>query len=300
MAKAAESAEKAEGADSGDGKAPEPRPVCGIAMPISPVDGYPARHWQPDVLEIITEAAQAAGFDARLVSAAEHSAIILGEIVANLHRDDVVVFDVSTKNANVMFELGMRLAFDKPTVIIKDDNTHRPFDTSPIQDLEYPRDLHYQEIRKFKTDLTNKMKATYEASQKSDYRSFLKHFGQLKVASVETREVSSVEYIINSMKQMDRKLDRLEKGALSMAPVRREYGYIEIPFGENMARVLEEAEGLQNQYGAEVVRIGSNFIILRTDPRRLFEQDTSLSKIAIETAYLGSRIIDRDAAYIFD
>jgi hypothetical protein len=32
-----------------------------------------------------------------------------------------------------MFELGMRLAFDKPTVIIKDDKTDYMFDTGIIE-----------------------------------------------------------------------------------------------------------------------------------------------------------------------
>jgi hypothetical protein len=35
----------------------------------------------------------------------------------------------------------MRLAFDRPTIIVKDDLTTYSFDTSPIEHLEYPRDL---------------------------------------------------------------------------------------------------------------------------------------------------------------
>jgi hypothetical protein len=61
-----------------------------------------------------------------------------------------VIGDVSCKNPNVMFELGMRLAFDKPTIIIKDDQTSYSFDISPIQNLEYPRDLRFNKIIDFK------------------------------------------------------------------------------------------------------------------------------------------------------
>jgi len=32
-----------------------------------------------------------------------------------------------------MFELGLRLAFDKPAIIVKDDNTSYSFDTAPIE-----------------------------------------------------------------------------------------------------------------------------------------------------------------------
>ena len=53
-------------------------------------------------------------------------------IVQNLYLNPIVVCDVSGKNANVMFELGLRLAFDKPTIIIKDDKTDYSFDTSVV------------------------------------------------------------------------------------------------------------------------------------------------------------------------
>jgi hypothetical protein len=37
---------------------------------------------------------------------------------------------LALKNPNVMFELGMRLAFDKPAIIIKDNRTNYSFDTA--------------------------------------------------------------------------------------------------------------------------------------------------------------------------
>jgi hypothetical protein len=50
-----------------------------------------------------------------------------------------------------MLELGMRLAFDKPAVIVKDDKTDYSFDTSSIEHLAYPRDLRFSKIKSFKT-----------------------------------------------------------------------------------------------------------------------------------------------------
>lgn len=75
-----------------------------------------------------------------------------------MYENPIVVCDVSGKNPNVMFELGIRLAFDKPTIIIKDDKTSYSFDTSPIEHLEYPRDLRYNRIEDFKSKLTDKIK----------------------------------------------------------------------------------------------------------------------------------------------
>jgi len=42
----------------------------------------------------------------------------------------MIVCDISGRNPNVMFELGLRLAFDKPAIIIKDEITPYSFDTS--------------------------------------------------------------------------------------------------------------------------------------------------------------------------
>ena len=75
------------------------------------------------------------------------------EIIQNLYENPGLVCDVSGKNPNVMFELGLRLAFDKPTIIVKDNKTSYSFDTSAIEHLEYPRDLRFSKIVEFKKTL---------------------------------------------------------------------------------------------------------------------------------------------------
>jgi hypothetical protein len=104
-----------------------------------------------------------------------------------------------------MFELGMRLAFDKPTIIIKDDLTGYSFDTSLIEHLEYPRDLRFTSINKFKDSLGKKLKATYEKSQTDpNYSTFLKNFGKYKIAHLEDREVSTDTFILNAIEELRR------------------------------------------------------------------------------------------------
>jgi hypothetical protein len=147
--------------------------VCGIVMPISLIDGCDESHWA-DVQDILTEAIEAAGFDANLVSNADDVGIIHKRIIQNLYENPVVVCDVSGKNPNVMFELGLRLAFDKPTIIVKDDKTAYSFDTSAIEHIEYPRDLRFSRIVEFKQKLAEKIKSTHQkASSDSSYTTFL-------------------------------------------------------------------------------------------------------------------------------
>jgi hypothetical protein len=188
----------------------EAKPICGIVMPISEIDGCGESHWS-DVLEIISEAIEDSGFSANLVSNADDVGIIHKRIIQNLYDNPIVVCDVSGKNPNVMFELGMRLAFDKPTIIIKDDKTSYSFDTSAIEHLEYPRDLRFSKIVEFKERVAAKIAATHErATSDGTYTTFLKHFGEFTVAKLQKKEVSGQEFILEELKSMRSSMQRLE------------------------------------------------------------------------------------------
>jgi len=176
--------------------------ICGIVMPISAIDTCTEEHWR-DVREILTEAIQDAGFSPQLVSDADDVGIIQKRIIQNLYENPIVVCDVSAKNPNVMFELGMRLAFDRPTIIVKDDKTSYSFDTSPVEHLPYPRDLRFSKIVEFKTALTEKIKATHDRAQKDkNYTTFLKHFGTFKVAELKTEIVPQDQLVLEEMKSL--------------------------------------------------------------------------------------------------
>jgi hypothetical protein len=191
--------------------------VCGIIMPISAIDGCDKGHWI-DVKEIVSEAIRTAGFDPHLVSDSDESGIIQKRIVQNLYDNPIAVCDVSGKNPNVMFELGMRLAFDKPTIILKDDSTSYSFDTAAIEHVEYPRDLKYSSINIFKEILSEKIRMTYEAAKKdSSYTTFLKHFGEFTVAKINQKEVPSEAYLIELVENISKTILILSNRVDSMS-----------------------------------------------------------------------------------
>ena len=182
--------------------------MCGIVMPISEIDGCTESHWQ-DVYSIISQATELAGFNSNLVSNSNDVGVIQKRIIQNLYDNPIVVCDVSGKNPNVMFELGLRLAFDKPTIIIKDDKTKYSFDTSPIEHLEYPRDLRFSEIVEFKELLGEKITQTYKKSKEDPkYSTFLKHFGSFKIAEIETEVVSKEDFILEEIKLLRELVNR--------------------------------------------------------------------------------------------
>ena len=184
--------------------------TCGVVMPISTIDGCSESHWK-EVKDIIYDASKMAGFVPNLVSDADDVGSIHKRVIQNLYDSDIVVCDVSGRNPNVMFELGIRLAFDKPTILIKDDKTSYSFDTSTIEHLEYPRDLRYNTIKGFKKNLSDKIKATYEASKGEGYTTFLKHFGKFKVSKLDEEEVSANAFIMKKLEGMESKINKMSQ-----------------------------------------------------------------------------------------
>ncbi|WP_155413260.1 hypothetical protein [Rhodopseudomonas palustris] len=186
--------------------------VCGLIMPISQIDNLPAAHWD-EVREIIIKTVEGIGsprFSARLVSEGDDAGVIHKRIIQNVYTDDIAICDVSGRNPNVMFELGMRLAFDKPTVIIKDDQTARIFDTDVIEYLTYRRDLRYASMEQFRTKLAQKTVATYELSLSDhDKQSFLKSFGTFKVVKLDESSETPDKAMLSMMAQMQRQISRL-------------------------------------------------------------------------------------------
>jgi len=178
-------------------------------MPISTIDACSEEHWR-DVRVILSEAIEDAGFSPQLVSEADDVGIIQKRIIQNLYENPIVVVDVSAKNPNVMFELGVRLAFDRPTVIVKDDKTSYSFDTSPVEHLTYPRDLRFGRIVEFKESLAEKVRATnVKATTDPNYTTFLKHFGTFKVAELQTELVTPDKLLLEEMRGLREMVGKL-------------------------------------------------------------------------------------------
>lgn len=186
--------------------------ICGLIMPISAIDGCSADHWA-EVKRIIEESIESISnprFRVRLVSDADDVGVIQKRIVQNVYNADVVICDVSGKNPNVMFELGMRLAFDKPAVIIKDDKTDYSFDTGIIEHVGYPRDLHYHQMVSFKSILVQKVISTHlAATSDNGHSTFLKNFGTFQVAKLSEGAVPVSEFVTEAIDGIYAEMSRL-------------------------------------------------------------------------------------------
>ncbi len=186
----------------------KPEKTCGLVMPISSIDGCGADHWL-EVREIVEESigqVQEYAIRTAMVSEADNSPLIHKRIVQSLYSRDIVICDLSAKNPNVMLELGMRLAFDKPAILIIDDRTDFSFDASPIEHLRYPRDLRFSRIVDFKDTLAGKVQTTLQESQKPGYSSFLSSFGPIKVAEIGEEKISGAEALLAKLDEISQQI----------------------------------------------------------------------------------------------
>jgi hypothetical protein len=75
----------------------------------------------------------------------------------------IAICDLSTRNPNFLFELGIRQAFDKPVVLIQETGTPKIFDISPLRYLEYSREMRYHDVISTQQKLSEAITATIEA-----------------------------------------------------------------------------------------------------------------------------------------
>jgi hypothetical protein len=152
--------------------------TCGLALPKIIGNGYTEDHWSEvkkvvvDILEGIPEVELSVEtVDSRVNFEVRHN-----RIVHNLYHNDLVICDVSGKDPNVMFELGMRLSFNKPVIILKDDTTLFAFDIEVIDHIPYPRTMGIVEMEEFSTTLRQAVSSVFDPARTSQSRTFVSSF----------------------------------------------------------------------------------------------------------------------------
>lgn len=183
-------------------------------MPISDIGEYTEQHWL-DVREMIINSLGESTkykFNIGIVSDQKGSSIIHNSIVQGLYDSEIIICDISALNSNVMFELGMRLAFDRPVIIIKDNLTVAPFDINSIKYEQYSSDLHFKKVNDFSLKLLNVVEETLLQSEEGSLKSFLSTFSGIRVSNLEKESITeseALEQIYGVLNLLTNKVDKL-------------------------------------------------------------------------------------------
>jgi hypothetical protein len=141
---------------------------CFVIMPIADHDGYDKGHFTKVYEDIFKPACASAGFIAVRADEVKQTNLIHLDILQKLIESPMAICDLSARNPNVLFELGLRQAFDKPTVLVQEAGTPKIFDIAPLRYTEYRRELRYREVLEDQSMISEAIQATKNATDQGE------------------------------------------------------------------------------------------------------------------------------------
>lgn len=141
-------------------KKTDKREKCFVIMPISDPEGYGKGHFKYVYEDLLKPAIEKAGFVAKRADDDGSSSMIHVNIIRDIIEAPMALCDLSTRNPNVLFELGIRQAFDLPVVLVQEHGTQRIFDISTINTIDYRSSLIYREVIEDRENITQAIKST--------------------------------------------------------------------------------------------------------------------------------------------
>ncbi|MDL9987969.1 hypothetical protein [Providencia rettgeri] len=181
--------------------------TCFVIMPIADTAGYEHGHFTRVYKHLIKPACERAGFIPIRADDVSSSNMIVVDILKKIVESDIAICDLSSRNPNVLYELGLRQAFNKKTIIIKDKDTSSPFDVSGFRYAEYDQILRIDNVQNEIISISKALKDTFES--KDDINSIVQ---LLNVKPAEIGEVTKLNknetFILNMLSKLDGKLDK--------------------------------------------------------------------------------------------
>jgi hypothetical protein len=147
--------------------------IAFVAMPfLERNPGHPQGFFAEVLRSLITPAAKESNFTVKTANR-QGSDLIQSTIMNDLIEADLVIADLTEHNPNVMFELGVRMAQDKPVVLIKAQGTGPLFDVdNMLRVFEYNPNLWQTTIEKDLPDLRDFIKGAWQ--NRSSDKSYMK------------------------------------------------------------------------------------------------------------------------------
>jgi hypothetical protein len=136
---------------------------CFVIMPISDHKDYEKGHFKRVYEDVIIPACEKANYKAIRADDVEETDMIHLSILKKLIEAPMAICDLSTRNPNVLFELGLRQAFDKPVVLIQEKGTERIFDVSILRAYDYCKELKYKDVLEDQEAISRMLKGTENA-----------------------------------------------------------------------------------------------------------------------------------------
>ncbi|MCG5292497.1 hypothetical protein L7842_013530 [Providencia rettgeri] len=199
------------------GQSKEKKKTCFVIMPIAEHPDYEKGHFKRVYDYLIKPACEAAGYEAIRADDSKASHMIMFDILKKIVECDMAICDLTTKNANVFYELGLRQAFNKKTILITDGKEKAPFDIAGFRYVEYSSSLRVDETTGDIKKITSMLKET-ESAPESDVNSIVKLL-EIEPAKIDYKSLNSEESMFFKMlMEMDDKLEKISRDVYTQNP----------------------------------------------------------------------------------
>jgi hypothetical protein len=217
--------------------------TCFVIMPISDPDGYPVGHFSRVYEYLIRPACKAAGFSSIRGDEVKSTNYIVVDVLQRILNSDLVVCDLSGRNPNVLYELGIRQAFDLPAVLLKDRQTDRIFDIQGLRTVDYDQSLRIDAVKTDLEQLTAAIKATAQSAG-TEVNSLIRLLGLQKAAVAPATEVSAdTALVLGTLKDISTRLLNVEENVKPKYVVVRSSGDVVRTAPEKKPLILPNGEG---------------------------------------------------------
>ncbi len=184
--------------------------TCFIIMPISDADPYPIGHFKRVYEFIIKPAVLNAGFQPIRADDILNTNYIAIDVIKRIITCDMALCDLSSRNPNVFYELGIRQAFDLPVTLIRDSLTKRAFDIQGFRDIEYDENLRIDNVEASKKLISETLVNTHKDAGK-EINSLISLLGIHPAKVTSNVEISKdTEIILSTLENFGARLNKIE------------------------------------------------------------------------------------------
>ncbi|ELP5042920.1 hypothetical protein ACP3PD_18605 [Enterobacter ludwigii] len=184
--------------------------TCFVIMPFSGTSEYEPGHFDRVYEYLIKPACELANFEPIRGDDSKSSNMIMLDVLRNIIDCDMAICDLSSINANVFYELGLRQAFDKKTILIRDGRHEVPFDLLGFRYVPYNPSLRVDTVRSEIKDIAAMLLDTHNES-KLDANSIVSIL-KMKPATIDTRTMNQEESmmfeVLTRMKRLEQMVNR--------------------------------------------------------------------------------------------
>lgn len=190
---------------------PDDSKTCFVVMPISDSEDYDTGHFGRVYSHLIKPACVAAGYEVIRADDVRNTNFIILDILKRIISAEIVVVDLSSKNPNVMYELGIRQAFDLPVVLVKDRRTERVFDIQGLRTIDYDESLRIDAVARDLNNITNALKETADKHD-HDSSSLIRLLSLAKAELQQGGELSEdTAVILSALGDLSERITRMER-----------------------------------------------------------------------------------------